>query len=53
MLSVPPLRRHTRFRADSSSTHQLSPHQEQIAEREQLKELSPVFGYTATASGTE
>jgi phage I-like protein len=44
MLSVPPLRRHTRFRADSSSAHQLSPHQEQIAEREQRKKLSPVLG---------
>jgi len=42
--SVPLLRPFTRFRADSSSCHQLSSHHEQIAEREQREELSPVFG---------
>jgi len=44
MCSEPLLRRHTRFRADSSSGHQLSPHQEQIAAPEQRKQLSPVLG---------
>jgi len=49
MLSVPLLRRDTRFRADSSSCHQLSSHQKQISEREQRKELSAVLGEAAIA----
>jgi hypothetical protein len=43
------MRGHTRFRANLSSCHQLSPHQQQVAEREQRKELSPVFGAAALA----
>ncbi len=49
MLSVPLLRPDTRFRADSSSCHQLSPHQKQVAEGEQRKELGPVLGEAAVA----
>jgi hypothetical protein len=49
MLSVPLLRPDTRIRAESSSCHQLSSHQKQVAEGEQRKELGPVLGEAAVA----
>ena len=47
--SDPPLRRPGRFRADSSSCHQLPSDQKQVAEREQGEELGAVFGQAAVA----
>jgi len=49
VLSVPFFRLSIRFRADSSSCHQLSSHQKQVAEGEQRKELGPVLGKAAVA----
>ena len=45
----PPDGRSGGFRADASPCHQLSSHQEQVAEREQREELSPVLGQPAIA----
>jgi hypothetical protein len=47
MRFVPLLWPATRFQADSSSCHQLSSHQKQVAEGEQRKELGPVLGEAA------
>lgn len=49
MRFVPLLRPVTRFRADSSSCHQLSPYQKQVAEGEQREELGAVLGEAAVA----
>jgi hypothetical protein len=49
MRIVPLLRPVTYFQADSSSCHQLSSHQKQVAEGEQRKDLGPVLGEAAVA----
>jgi len=49
MRFAPPLRPIACFQAESFSCHQLSPHQKQVAEGKQRKELGPVLGEAAVA----
>ena len=44
-----PLRRFGGFRTDSSLCHQLSSHQEQVAERKQREQLGTVLGQSPVA----